>query len=75
MKTEDTSMKYLAFSPATWAGIVQILLIHWKIAYNLDIPWWAVFIPLETSGIIFVLALLFYAVGFVGSKLTRKTFP
>jgi len=75
MKTEDQPMKYLAFSPATWAGAVQILLVHWKVAHNLDIPWWTVFIPMELGALIVVFALLFYVFGFIASKLTRKTFP
>jgi hypothetical protein len=75
MKTEDAPMKYLAFTPATWAGVVQILLVHWKIAHNLDIPWWMALIPVEVSGIISTFAILYYALGFIASKLTRKTFP
>ena len=74
MKTENEPIKYLAFTPATWVIVVQILLIHWKVSYSLDIPWWAVMAPLEATGIIFVIALLAYTVGFIGSKLTRKTF-
>ena len=79
MKNEEESMKYTAFTPATWLIITQLLLVHWKIAYGLNIPWWAVLMPLEVAGLVLVCALLFYIiyyiVGLVGSKMGRKTFP
>jgi len=73
---EVPQVKYTALSPATWIIIVQLLLVHWKIVYNIPITWLSVFIPLILIGSYLLMAgvtlLGARALIFASSKLNRK---
>ncbi len=74
----DKPFKYVAFTPATWLLVIQLLMLHWKIAYNLALPWWAVVVPLELAGVVLVVAGIVSFVGRIitvfGSKWRSKPF-
>jgi len=75
-KRDEEDLKYTAFSPATWLVIIQLLMVHWKIAYALPIEWWVVFLPLLLVAGTSIFAGAMYLVGatvaYSRSKLSRK---
>ena len=64
MKTiDEETIKYTAFSPATWVMVIQLLMIHWKFEYKLPVQWWVVFLPLEIIGVSSILFGFAYLIG------------
>jgi len=76
MTKPEEEPKYTALTPATWFMIVQLLMIHWKIAYNLPIHWWEVFLPSLSLVGLSVLGGILYLIGrgitYSLSKMRRK---